>query len=347
MTPRDELTLWCREFLPGTAAITGSPALTPVSGDAGFRVYFRLNSIPALIAVHAPPEHEDVPSFVEKALFFRSHGLATPEVLAVDYRRGFMLLEDLGDRLLLPELNADNAETLYDLAEDTLHRIQQLPRDERIFPGYDADKLLRELELFPDWFVGKLLGLPLGSGERQMLEQVFRLLIDNALEQPQVVVHRDYHSRNLLLKNAGRLGMVDFQDAVIGPICYDLVSLLRDCYVRWPGDYVYRRAANYYSRCINSGLLPQQTGLDQFKQWFDVMGLQRHLKVLGIFARLWLRDGKRQYLRDLPLVIRYTLEQCAASPAMAEFREWFLDRLMPAITTQDWYRHWQSAGDRA
>ncbi|TNE78997.1 MAG: phosphotransferase, partial [Gammaproteobacteria bacterium] len=166
----------------------------------------------------------------------------------------------------------------------------------------------------------------------------------SALSQPTVLVHRDFHSRNLMLLDNGGIGVIDFQDAVTGPLTYDLVSLLRDCYIRWPASYVSRRALNYYRRAVAAGIATPVSD-KQFMRWFDLMGLQRHIKVLGIFARLFLRDGKAGYLNDLPLVIRYTLEQLDSYPELNEFKDWFERRVLPAVIDQSWYQPWQQAGD--
>lgn len=338
-----KLQLWAENFLPNSTELTGSLTLVPLNGDAGFRQYFRTNTNPVLIAVSAPPDREDNPAFVSKALAMRAHGLHVPQIFAVDYQQGFLLLEDLGDGLLLSQLNQQSIERLYGAAEQALLQLQSMPVDSSVFPAYSDELLDNEMALFPEWFVDQLLGLSLNEGEQKMLRQTFDLLLESARQQPQVVVHRDYHSRNLLEMANGEIAMVDFQDGVIGPLTYDLVSLLRDCYIRWPTEQVGARALAYAER---AGLL-KTVSEQQFMRWFDLMGLQRHIKVLGIFARLWLRDGKSGYLNDLPLVIRYTLEQARPYPELAEFVSWFEARVVPALSQQDWYQPWQTAGDTA
>ncbi len=337
----EKLARWVQDFLPPDVEKGADLKLTPISGDAGFRQYFRINARPTLIAVSAPPEHEDNPAFVSKSLAFSSAAIHVPKVMAVNYQSGFMLLEDLGDELLLPLLNPQRVEDLYGLAEDTLRRIQQMPQDRALFPDYSRQLLADEMALFPQWFVAELLGLRLDESEKVMLQATFDCLLNSAAEQPPVVVHRDYHSRNLLLMSESELGVIDFQDAVIGPISYDLVSLLRDCYIRWPAAMVRERALAYAGR---TGQL-SDVDPDQFIRWFDLMGLQRHIKVLGIFARLWLRDGKSGYLKDLPLVIRYTLEQAEPYDEFADFLAWFQRRIEPELDRQDWYSPWQTAGE--
>ncbi len=347
MGDQGELAAWARGHLPVGAVLPQGPlAVTPITGDAGFRHYFRINSDPSLIAVIAPPDRENNPAFVAKARVLRAAGVHVPTVHAVDYDRGYMVLEDLGDRLYLPLLNTDTADSLYDAAEETLVAIQGAAPDPDVFASYDQSLLQQEMALFPEWFVGRLLGVELNAGERRLLEDTFATLVSAALAQPQVVVHRDYHSRNLLWMPGGRVGVVDFQDAVVGAFSYDLVSLLKDCYIRWPAAMVRQRALGFLRgawRRLRGG----DAGVDdrQLLAWFHLMGLQRHLKVLGIFARLWLRDGKARYLDDLPLVLRYTLEVTGEYKEFSSFHQWFGDRLMPAIIAQPWYRPWRQAGD--
>lgn len=343
---------WVERFLPTSyfppadndVVEAGGLRLTPLNGDAGFRQYFRLNTTPSLIAVSAPPEHENNPAFVDISLCFQRYNLHTPVIYAVDYQQGFLLLEDLGDQLLLPLLSSETVDDVYNAAELALLQIQKIDLNRDLFPCYDSDRLLDEMRLFPQWFVEQLLGVTIQPGDRKMMEEAFSLLVENALEQPQVVVHRDYHARNLMWLADDSVGVIDFQDAVIGPFCYDLVSLLRDCYIRWPNDYVLQRALNYYRQAEAQHILPKVSD-EQAIRWFDLMGLQRHLKVLGIFSRLWLRDGKSGYLDDLPLVIRYTLEQMEPYPELQKFKAWFEQQLLPQLPTQSWYKPWQIAGD--
>lgn len=344
MEPMTELRDWVERFCPACRGSSGLLQLQAITGDAGFRQYFRVNTSPGLIAVYAPPLLENTPAFVAKDLAMRTAGVGVPLIYGVDFHRGFMLQEDLGDGLLLPLLNDESMPGLYDAAESMLLRIQDVSPDPGVFPPYDRELLLREMELFPEWFVGGLLGQEITPADRQLLDETFESLIASALEQPRVVVHRDYHSRNLLLKADGSIGVVDFQDGVAGPFTYDLVSLLKDCYIRWPASIIRTRALAFLANRADgldiSGVAP-----GQLLQWFDLMGLQRHIKVLGIFARLWLRDGKARYLDDLPLVLRYTLEVTREYPGLARFDQWFSQRLLPLLPTQSWYRPWQTAGD--
>lgn len=331
----DALQQWCLQQLqlpPGE-----QPALDVVSGDASFRKYYRM-ALPrggSVIAVHAPPDKEDNDAFVKVQQLLSAHAVCVPELLAWDRERGFLLLSDFGDRLLLPELNGNTVDGYYRQALEELLKLQTVNEAAEALPPYDSDRLLAEMQLFPEWFVSRLLGYPLSDGERDMLQRLFAKFIDSALEQPQVLVHRDFHSRNIMLLDDGRLGLIDFQDAVFGPITYDLVSLLRDCYVHWPEQQVRGWALAYRDRACEQQLMPSVSD-EVFLRWFDWMGLQRHIKVLGIFARLWLRDGKQGYLRDLPLVIHYTLSVAGRYPECAEFVGWFRDRLSPLIAAQDW-----------
>ncbi len=346
----DSLRDWTRQFQSGQQPDAGL-TLEPVTGDAGFRAYFRSNTQPPFIAALAPPEHEDNQAFVNIAIAMAKGGVHVPKIYAVDYEHGFLLQEDLGETLYLDVLRDDTQSPLYDQAETTLLQIQQLPADSAVFPAYDTALLRRELELFPEWFVEGLLGIKLDAQPRRLLDALFAALQDSAAQQPQVVVHRDFHSRNLLVLDDGDVGVIDFQDAVLGPLTYDLVSLLRDCYIRWPQALVEQRVEGFRCKLLvqakaeGRGLVLPDTVT--FLRWFDLMGLQRHLKVLGIFARLSLRDGKARYLDDLPLVMRYVLEVAQKHPETQGFYHWFVDNLEPQILDKAWYQPWQTAGDHA
>ena len=326
------LTRWVRQ-IPGFSA--ASP--TPVSGDASFRRYFRVwKDVPGgqpapFIVMDAPPEHEDCVPFVAIARHWHQHGIAVPAIAAEDLEQGFLLLEDLGDLLMLTALEQGDADTLYRAALDELASIAGLddPADYPL-PAYDQALLDREMALFPDWLLEKHLGLELGNQERALLDTAFGLLRESALAQPEVTVHRDYHSRNLLVRDSQTVpGVIDFQDAVRGPITYDAVSLLKDCYVRWPEQ----RLASWLEHFRNAS---QQAGLhradaDTFRQWFELMGMQRHLKAAGIFARLAIRDGKTGYLADIPRTVSYLRDASARQPAFRHFHEWLCSTVIPAI----------------
>lgn len=337
---RQALGQWSGRALDRAAPVD----LRTLAGDAGFRRYFRTGTTPPLIAVDSPPERTNPARFVAVADHLRRYGIHTPLVLAADVEHGFMLLEDLGDQLLYEQLDEDSVEGLYAEMLSELLCLQQIPPVGDLFPPYNRELLLTEMRILPEWLAEKLLGHPLTDADRQLLEKTFSLLLDSAAEQPRVLVHRDYHSRNLLLRDGERPGVVDFQDAVWGPVTYDLVSLLRDCYVRWPRESVERWALSYAATAESVGIL-EGVAPETFLRWFDWMGLQRHIKVLGLFPRLYLRDGKRGYLPDLPLVIRYTLEVAGRYPEMEPFADWFRATLLPLAEQQDWYRDYRSAGD--
>jgi hypothetical protein len=335
--PTEALLEWCARTLEVPRERL---ALEPVAGDASFRRYYRLQGHrPSRIAVHAPPDKEKNLEFRRIAGLLRAVGVRAPEVFSHDEPGGFLLIEDFGDRLLRPALGEHSVESLYGQALETLLRIQRAPTAgaDWALPEYSRELLEQEMHLFPHWFLERLLGLELDRREAALVDALFDRLVEEALAQPQVLVHRDYHSRNLMLLEDGALGVIDFQDAVRGPLTYDLVSLLRDCYVRWPAERVRGWALAFAARAAEEGLLPELDAA-RFLRWFDWMGLQRHIKVLGIFARLWLRDGKPGYLGDLPLVMRYTREVAGAWPEFAAFADWFDARVLPVAARQDWYR---------
>ncbi len=317
-----------------------------MAGDAGFRRYFRVLGQPSLIAVDSPPEKEKNQAYISVAMAFQHHGIVTPKVFAVDFANGFFLLQDFGTLLLQPELAADSASAAvakrYAQAEDVLMAIQRVTPEPAVFTCYDPQSLQTEMDLFAEWFIAELLGISLDDEEQHMLSQLYKDLICSAVEQPQVVVHKDFHSRNLMVLEDGSLGVIDFQDAVVGPVTYDLVSLLKDCYLHLPADQVEKRALDYKRHHEAGELLNNMTD-GEFLTSFDKMGLQRHIKVLGIFARLCLRDGKSGYLKDLPLVIRYTLEAAQRYPESQAFYRWFIARIEPLLPSHDWYRDWRTA----
>lgn len=300
------------DWLASQSVISVKPeSLRPASSDASFRRYFRVDAADGstLIAMDAPPPQEDVRPFIQVADLLGQTGVAVPQVIAQDVERGFLLLSDLGSTTYLHQLNVDTAHKLYMDAIEALLTIQQHSQPGKL-PEYDRELLLRELNLFPEWYVGKHLGATMTDAQSADLKKVFDLLLANNLAQPQVYVHRDYHSRNLMVLGDGNPGILDFQDAVYGPITYDLVSLLRDAYVQWDEEMVLDWAIRYWERARKLGL-PVNPDIDAFYRDFEWMGLQRHLKVLGIFARLYYRDGKENYLSDLPLVMEYVRKTAA------------------------------------
>lgn len=278
--------------------------LDVASSDASFRRYFRVSyQNETWILMDAPPSHEDTGPFIDIGTFLFDNNINVPEIKAKDTNKGFLLLSDFGNQAYLDELNTDTADSLYQAAIDSLVSIQKCSITESRLPQYDSVLLQQELNLFPDWFLEKHLDITPPA----FLQTSFNILIENALEQAQVFVHRDYHSRNLMHTKEHSPGIIDFQDAVIGPITYDLVSLLRDCYISWPDDKLTQWINYYLSQAQNEGLLLDVSN-KQFTRWFDLMGLQRHIKVLGIFCRLNYRDKKDNYLNDLPLTLKYVMK---------------------------------------
>jgi hypothetical protein len=305
--------------------------IEPASADASFRRYFRLTRDSySYIVMDAPPDKEDLGPFLRVAEILAGIGLSVPLVLARDLSAGLLLLTDLGSRLYLDELGANRSvDGLYADALDALARMQNAGRPfASLLPAYDARLLAKEMELFPDWFLRRHLGIDVDAALRATLSRLFDVLTASALSQPVTFVHRDYHSRNLMVLTEGNPGIIDFQDAVAGPLTYDLVSLLKDCYVVWPAARVRAWALQYRERLIQAGF-GLEAGETEFMRWFDLMGLQRHIKVLGIFCRLFYRDGKSQYLRDLPRELHYAETAAAAYPETAEFAQFLAQRVRP------------------
>lgn len=342
VTPRpapQDLLPWALSVL-GESAPAELPTLSPVAGDASARRYFRFASGGhSYVAVDAPPASQKNAEFLQVAKLLAAAGVTVPAPLGADLARGFLLLEDLGDRMLLPALDASSVRGHYQRAFELLEKMAAIQTIGSGLGYYDRALLGEELSRFSEWFVQKLLRHDLTAAETVLVNALSARLIDCALQQPCVVVHRDFHSRNLMLVQQEELAVIDFQDAVIGPITYDLVSLLRDCYIQWPVSSVQAWALAYRDRLRARGLLDEGDA-EQFMRWFDWMGLQRHLKVLGTFARLYLRDGKAGYLADLPLVIHYVVEildkYAPEEQAFADFGAWFRQRLGPLITQQAW-----------
>ncbi len=281
-----------------------SPVLTSASADASFRRYFRatLSNGDHYIVMDAPPQYEDCHPFILVAELFAAAGVNVPRVLQQDLAQGFLLLTDLGDTTYLSALNTANAHPLYMDAIDALIQIQSASRT-GVLPEYDAALLSRELQLFPDWYVARHLGATLSDEQSRCVQTVFTRLLDNNLAQGRVFVHRDYHSRNLMVTEPNP-GVLDFQDAVFGPITYDLVSLFRDAYIEWDEEIVIDWVIRYWEKARRANL-PVPADFGEFYRDFEWMGMQRHLKVLGIFARLCHRDGKDAYLENMPLVMKY------------------------------------------
>ena len=355
MRTADELKAWVTRVLEADAREDhASPKTAPeplrfsfdlIAGDASPRKYYRVvcpggqaAKARSYVAVDAPST-EKTPEFLRIRALLERGGVRVPALVAANADAGFMLLEDLGDDVLLPVLSDHSVAAWYAMALGSLVKIAALPSADSGLPEYDGPRLQTEMNLFRDWFVPKLLELPWSDGLESSFSGLSRLLLASAAEQPGVVVHRDFHSRNLMVVHNGDLAVIDFQDAVIGPVTYDPVSLLKDCYIQWPRG---RQLAWLHDHKRN---LPGQSVADvdddTFVRWFDLMGLQRHIKVLGIFARLCFRDGKPAYLNDLPLVIDYVLEvlelYASEIAAVADFRKIFLAEVLPVCRQQPWY----------
>jgi aminoglycoside/choline kinase family phosphotransferase len=307
--------------LAWTRRTLGDPSLTlaPASADASFRSYWRTQHAgQSWIVMDSPPAQEDPGPWLEVGARLSAAGLHVPAVRAHDLEQGLLLIEDLGSQLYLPALNSDTVDTLYGDAMDALLRMQR-DVDATDLPAYDHAFLQRELEIMPEWFLRRHLGCTPECEEWDVLESAFTVLLKSALEQPRCFVHRDYHSRNLLITPHNNPGVIDFQGALHGPITYDLASLLRDCYIVWERTRVEAWAEGHRLRLQNAGLIDPAVGRERFLRWFDLIGLQRHIKVLGIFCRLYYRDGKSGYLDDLPRVYDYVIEVAARYPELAAF----------------------------
>lgn len=298
------------EWLTGIFS-TSQFSCEPASSDASFRRYFRVQfKGQSFVVMDAPPSHEDCTSFLDIASVLSNNGINAPVIFHQSLEKGFLVLSDFGSESFLNKLSDLTADQLYDDAVQALHAMHEISLIDISIPRYDLNLLLREMELFEDWFVNKLLGVDLSDEDKNALHGVKEQLAQSALEQPQVFVHRDYHSRNLMVTKHDNPGIIDFQDAVVGPMTYDLVSLYRDCYIAWPDARVYAWLDQFCQQ------RQQRGGLDnfdkaQFHQWFDWMGVQRHLKAIGIFSRLLLRDSKEGYLKDIPRTLTYVTAVCA------------------------------------
>lgn len=325
---------WASTEIRRDADITLDANVEMVSGDASFRRYYRMTFRDrSWILVDAPPDKEDNPRFIRIAEQWRAARVAVPEVLASDIEQGFMLLEDFGDCLFwqavhAPDCQPGDVEGYYRQAIDQLIHLQAM--DSSALPSYDEALLTAEIHLFRDWLCEQQLQMSLSESDRQMFDQATAALVAAALSQPVVPVHRDYHSRNLMVRPQGELGIIDFQDAVAGPASYDLVSLLRDCYVCWDSGMVDELLAYYWKEARRQGVyLGEWSDLVRDVDW---MGIQRHLKAAGIFARLNLRDGKSGYLNDIPNTCQYLVEVTAKYPELSELHQWLVAVVQPELS---------------
>ena len=313
-------------------------SLAVASADASFRRYFRLRreTGESLIAMDAPPEHEDLQAYLRVSALLEGCGVHVPRVFRADIALGFAVLEDLGNTHMLTRLGQGaDAGKLYADALDALAGLQ-LAGDAAscALPPYDHAVLMREMQLLPDWYCQRHLQLELTDDEARMLQRTFEWLAAQALAQPQVFVHRDYHSRNLMVTPERSPGVIDFQDALRGPVGYDLASVLKDCYVDWPRERVVDWVAGFRSRLLAGGAAGRILAggsTEEFLRWFDLIGLQRHIKVLGIFARLCWRDGKTGYLADLPRTLAYVQRAARQFPELAGFSRFVDARLAPGL----------------
>lgn len=298
-------------------------------GDASFRHYFRIRTpYDSFVAMDAPPPHENCQPFVALANAFRKQGLQTPAIIQSDINKGFLLLSDLGDDTYLKKLNADNADALYGQALDALARLQAC-RDVSGWsvPAFTAAWMWKEWDGFSEWFADKWLHV---STHHSALKSCFALLVESALSQPQVMMHRDYHSANLMVLNDQDVGILDFQDAFIGPVTYDLVSLLRDCYIDWDEERVRHWASYYRQKLLSLGVLEIENE-SIFFRWFDWMGVQRHLKALFTFARKHLRDHQSRYLNHIPRTVGYLIQVSARYSELAPLHDFLIQKIEPAM----------------
>ncbi|MCP1416754.1 aminoglycoside/choline kinase family phosphotransferase [Pseudomonas laurylsulfativorans] len=315
------LKVWLDEQLATLFAEQGwgvvPPAtLTAASSDASFRRYFRWEGDgKSFIVMDAPPPQENCKPFVDIAFLLAKSGINVPKIYAEDLERGFLLLNDLGNKTYLDVIDSENADDLFNDALQALLAFQQLPMVAPL-PSYDVALLRRELELFPEWYVKRELGIEFDAAQQVLWQQVSELLIDSALAQPKVLVHRDYMPRNLMLSEPNP-GVLDFQDAVYGPVTYDVTCLFKDAFLSWPEERVSGWLESYWQQAVALGI-PVQPELEDFLRASDLMGVQRHLKVIGIFARICHRDGKPRYLGDVPRFFAYIDAVIARRPELAE-----------------------------
>lgn len=305
--------------------------LNPLKGDASFRCYYRVRALDRQwILMDSPPHQEPIAPFVAIANSWFKQSIPVPEIFHADESKGFILMADFDDQVLQYALQEQNVDYFYDQALTLLPRIQQSNHtDDYHYPLFNEQHIRLELSYFKDWFLNKLLHFQLSAAEEVLLADVFETLVQNCLQQPQAVIHRDYHSRNLMVLQNQTLGVLDFQDAMIGPITYDAVSLLKDCYIEWPIASIHRWLRGFYAH--HPLLTNQKFSFEQVQGWFDHTGLQRHLKVLGIFARLKLRDGKSGYLVNLPRILDYILEAAQRYPHLWPFEQWLRLRTAPVL----------------
>lgn len=321
----EQLEQWMREVWQQPHA-----KIELISGDASFRRYFRCQlADQTVIAVDAPADKEDNPRFMAVLTAYRAAGVPVPALHYANVEQGFMALEDLGDEQLLAHLNPENAADYYHKALAMLPLVASVTETSQgKLPLFDAAHIATENRLFTEWLLGVHLRLTLSEQEQQVIDEAFELLTTNALQQPQVGVHRDYHSRNLMVVAGQQLAVIDFQDAVLGPITYDVASLLRDCYIRWPDSLVEPCLQTWMESAKAANQLPADCSWQQVKRWFDLTGIQRHVKASGIFARLNHRDGKSGYLHDIPRTLQYIIDVARQYDELTAFAELVEQRVL-------------------
>jgi len=334
---KEMLNQWAKHCLRDRGIpISDNLKLEIVSDDASFRRYFRIGSIPSYIFVDAPPGKEDCKKFVELAKLIAGSGLNAPRIFASDFKLGFLMISDFGNTLYLDRINKGSKEEIRKLYGESLTALLSLQQIKCNLPFFSQDLLLEEMNLFPTWFLQR--ELKISNYEESGFKEVSELMLVNAEEQPQVFVHRDYHCRNLMVTRENNPGIIDFQDAVIGPVTYDLVSLLKDCYHRFSFEQISIWVEMYRERLISTGFLDRTMSKEKFLRWFELMGFQRHLKCAGIFSRLHLRDSKERYLRDIPLVISYMLEVQERYHELQKFCGWIEEEVMPKLKARRFTR---------
>ncbi|WP_147301980.1 aminoglycoside phosphotransferase family protein [Thalassotalea euphylliae] len=315
-----------------------SPQLVAMTGDAGFRCYYRFSFQNVdYIAVDAPPKYCNNSAFLAIANQLAEHSINVPKIYAYDLAKGFFCLQDFGRCLLADVLSDESMPTWYKEAIDLLPSIAQTVKTPDM-PVFDRAFVETELSIFTEWLLAKYLRLTLSADEQAMLEQSFTCLVDNTLEQPQVFMHRDFHSRNLMVlgdkqSSAAQLGVIDFQDAVLGPITYDVVSLLRDCYVKWPAEQIAPLFEYFVAQMSQASVTTSLADIPftTWQRWFDLTGLQRHIKASGIFARLLLRDNKAGYIKDIPLTLSYIVDIASQYEELTPLAQFVESRVIPAV----------------
>ena len=322
----------------------GSIGLQLIAGDASPRKFYRVSlclngEMQTHILMVSPPT-ENNEKFVLVQGLLKAAGVRVPRLQRADLSLGLFLLEDLGDVTYWSALQEGDVDTYYTRALIALSDMQALSGARTLLPLYDDKELQRELTICPEWFFARALSMDLGPAGEAIFERFSQFLLSVAAEQPSRFVHRDYHSRNLMVLDKGEIAIIDFQDAIIGPITYDAVSLLKDVYIVWPREQQISWLAQYWQLLVSAGYLPDDSW-GAFVRWYDLMGLQRHVKILGVFSRLWLRDQKPAYMRDIPVVIDYIREACGLYSkdysAIADFWKWFEDTVLPRVQQADWY----------